>query len=110
MLGSPETCAALAFAAPASAQQPIVGFTDSHAEQQAYEGQYRNGVRADVIGRTSRALSVRPQLVGTAGYAVQFLPGMRDAIDQGDEKTARTYRDLLIDSLRDAARLAKRAT
>ena len=65
--------AALAFAAPASAQQPILGFTDSHAEQQqAYEGQYQNGVRADVIGRTSRALSVRPQLVGTAGARRSF--------------------------------------
>ena len=44
------------------------------------------------------------------GYAVQFLPGMRDAIEAGDdEKTARTYRDLLIDSLREAAGLARRA-
>jgi len=44
------------------------------------------------------------------GYAVQYLPGMRDAIDQGDKRTARTYRDLMIDSLRDAARLAERAS
>jgi N-acetylated-alpha-linked acidic dipeptidase len=44
------------------------------------------------------------------GYAVQFLPGMRDAIDQGNEEIARIYRDLLIDSLREAARLAERAT
>lgn len=43
------------------------------------------------------------------GYAAQFLPGMRDAIDQGDERTARTYRNLLIDSLRKATRLAKGA-
>jgi N-acetylated-alpha-linked acidic dipeptidase len=43
------------------------------------------------------------------GYAAQFLPGMRDAIDQGDEETARTYRDLLIDSLRKATRLAEGA-
>ena len=42
------------------------------------------------------------------GYAAQFLPGMRDAIDQGDERTARTYRDLLIDSLHAATRLAER--
>ena len=43
---------ALVFAAPASAQEPILGFTDSHAEhQRAYEGQYQDGVRADVIGR-----------------------------------------------------------
>ncbi len=40
------------------------------------------------------------------GYAVQYLPGMRDAIEQGDEATARRYRDLLLDSLRAAARLA----
>jgi N-acetylated-alpha-linked acidic dipeptidase len=43
------------------------------------------------------------------GYAVQYLPGMRDAVEQGDEQTARTYRDLLLDSLRDATRLADRA-
>ena len=43
------------------------------------------------------------------GYAVQFLPGMRDAIEAGDAATARTYRDLLLDSLREAARLADAA-
>ena len=43
------------------------------------------------------------------GYAVQFLPGMRDAIEQGDEATARTYRDLLLNSLRAARRLAAEA-
>ncbi len=42
------------------------------------------------------------------GYAVQYLPGMRDAVEQGDEETARTYRDLLLDSLREATRLAER--
>jgi N-acetylated-alpha-linked acidic dipeptidase len=42
------------------------------------------------------------------GYAVQYLPGMRDAVEQGDEETARTYRDLLLDSLRRATRLAER--
>ena len=41
------------------------------------------------------------------GYAVQFLPGMRDAVEQGDARTARTYRDLLLDSLREATRLAQ---
>jgi N-acetylated-alpha-linked acidic dipeptidase len=40
------------------------------------------------------------------GYAVQFLPGLRDAIEQGDAETARIYRDLLLDSLREATRLA----
>jgi N-acetylated-alpha-linked acidic dipeptidase len=43
------------------------------------------------------------------GYAVQFLPGMRDAVEQGDEETARTYRDLLLDSLREATRVASQA-
>jgi N-acetylated-alpha-linked acidic dipeptidase len=42
------------------------------------------------------------------GYAVQYLPGMRDAIEQGDAQTAQTYRDLLLDSLREATRLADR--
>ena len=42
------------------------------------------------------------------GYAVQFLPGMRDAVEQGDTATAQTYRDLLLDSLRAATRLAER--
>jgi len=42
------------------------------------------------------------------GYAVQYLPGMRDAIERGDAQTAQTYRDLLLDSLREAARLADR--
>ena len=41
------------------------------------------------------------------GYAVQFLPGMRDAIEQGDEAIATEYRDLLLDSLHEAARLAR---
>jgi N-acetylated-alpha-linked acidic dipeptidase len=34
------------------------------------------------------------------GYAAQFLPGIRDALDAGDAATVRTYRDLLLDSLR----------
>jgi N-acetylated-alpha-linked acidic dipeptidase len=44
------------------------------------------------------------------GYAVQYLPGMRDAVEQGDEQTAQTYRDLLLDSLHAATRLAERGT
>jgi N-acetylated-alpha-linked acidic dipeptidase len=43
------------------------------------------------------------------GYAVQYLPGMRDALERGDEATTRRYRDLLLDSLREATRLAVRA-
>jgi N-acetylated-alpha-linked acidic dipeptidase len=41
------------------------------------------------------------------GYAVQYLPGLRDAVEQGDEETATRYRDLLLDSLRKAARIAQ---
>jgi N-acetylated-alpha-linked acidic dipeptidase len=44
------------------------------------------------------------------GYAAQFLPGIRDALEQGQDDTVRTYRDLLLDSLRRAAALAERAT
>ena len=73
--------------------------------------------------RQERALTTRQGLPGrpwfrhqvyapglVTGYAVQFLPGMRDAIEQGgDEGTAiaTEYRDLLLDSLREAARLAR---
>jgi N-acetylated-alpha-linked acidic dipeptidase len=34
------------------------------------------------------------------GYAAQFLPGIRDALDAGDAATVSAYRDLLLDSLR----------
>ena len=64
---------------------------------------------------TSRGLPGRPwfrhQVYApglVTGYAVQYLPGMRDAVEQGDERTASTYRDLLLDSLRRATRLAER--
>ena len=40
---------------------------------------------------------------------MQYLSGLRDAIEQGDEATAAEYRDLLLDSLREARRLAERA-
>ena len=40
------------------------------------------------------------------GYAAQFLPGIRDALDAGDAATVTRYRDLLLDSLRDAAAAA----
>ena len=43
------------------------------------------------------------------GYAVQYLPGLRDAIEQGDERTATRWRDVLLDALREARRLAARA-
>ncbi len=44
------------------------------------------------------------------GYAAQFLPGIRDALDAGDAATVTTYRDLLADSLRDAAATAQGVT
>ena len=34
------------------------------------------------------------------GYAAQFLPGIRDALEAGNAETVSTYRDLLLDSLR----------
>ena len=45
-----------------------------------------------------------------SGYATQELPGMRDAVEQGDVATATRYRDLLIASLQRAAADARRAT
>jgi N-acetylated-alpha-linked acidic dipeptidase len=44
------------------------------------------------------------------GYAAQFLPGLRDALDAGDAATVTTYRDLLVQSLRNAATVAQQAT
>jgi N-acetylated-alpha-linked acidic dipeptidase len=44
------------------------------------------------------------------GYAAQFLPGLRDALDAGDAATVTTYRDLLLDSLRQVTRTAQGAT
>jgi N-acetylated-alpha-linked acidic dipeptidase len=38
-----------------------------------------------------------------SGYATQELPGMRDAVEQGDTATATRYRDLLVASLQAAA-------
>jgi hypothetical protein len=43
------------------------------------------------------------------GYAAQFLPGIRDALDAGDERTVRIYRGLLLDSLRNARAIATTA-
>jgi N-acetylated-alpha-linked acidic dipeptidase len=45
-----------------------------------------------------------------SGYATQELPGMRDAVDQGDTTTATRYRDLLVASLRRAAADAEAAS
>jgi Transferrin receptor-like dimerisation domain len=43
------------------------------------------------------------------GYAAQFLPGIRDALDAGDDATVTKYRDLLIDSLHAATKTASSA-
>jgi N-acetylated-alpha-linked acidic dipeptidase len=43
------------------------------------------------------------------GYAAQFLPGIRDALDAGDEATVMRYRDLLLDSLHRATAVASGA-
>ena len=43
------------------------------------------------------------------GYAAQFLPGIRDALEAGDAATVTTYRDLLLDSLHRAAEVARAA-
>jgi N-acetylated-alpha-linked acidic dipeptidase len=43
------------------------------------------------------------------GYAAQFLPGIRDALDAGDDATVTKYRDLLIDSLHAATKTAQSA-
>ena len=77
-----------------------------------------------VLMRQERALTQRKGLPGrpwfrhqvyapglVTGYAVQFLPGLRDAIEEGGDEgtaTATEYRDLLLDSLREAERLARR--
>jgi N-acetylated-alpha-linked acidic dipeptidase len=70
--------------------------------------------------RQERALTTRRGLPGrpwyrhqiyapglVTGYAVQYLPGLRDAVERGDDQTVRARRDLLLDSLREATRLAE---
>ena len=77
----------------------------------------------DALMRQERALTTRRGLPGrpwfrhqvyapgfVMGYDVQHLPGLRDAVERGDDRTARAQRDLLLDSLRDAARLAERGS
>ena len=75
----------------------------------------------DALMRQERALTTARGLPGrpwfrhqiyapglVTGYAVQYLPGMRDAVEHGDGQTARTYRDRLLQSLQEAAQLAER--
>ena len=69
--------------------------------------------------RQERALTTRRGLPGrpwyrhqiyapgvATGYAVQYLPGLRDAVEHGDDETARSRRDVLLGALRRATRLA----
>ena len=89
------------------------GDTESRAAARAIERVNRALMRQERALIQGRGLPGRPwfrhQVYApglVTGYAVQYLPGMRDAIEQGDAATARRYRDLLLDSLHAAARLA----
>ena len=42
------------------------------------------------------------------GYQVQYLPGLRDAVEDGDTATAQSSLGLLLDSLAEATRLAQK--
>jgi N-acetylated-alpha-linked acidic dipeptidase len=73
-------------------------------------------MRQERVLTTHRGLPGRPwyrhQIYApglVTGYAVQHLPGLRDAVERGDDQTVRARRDLLLDSLRQATRLAERA-
>ena len=48
------------------------------------------------------ASELRPSRRTTTGYAVQVLPGLQDAVAEGDLETAERYRDVLLEAL-DAA-------
>lgn len=59
---------ALPVATSAAAEDPIAGFTPSHAaRQRAYEGLFQQVVDSASAARTNRAISRRPGLVGTPG-------------------------------------------
>jgi N-acetylated-alpha-linked acidic dipeptidase len=73
---------ATAATSAAQADEPISGFTPGHsAEQQRAEQRFQQAVSADGIGRFSRTVSRRPQLIGSPGnrdtfnYSVQTLRG-----------------------------------
>ena len=91
------------------------GDTESRAAARAIERINRALMRQERALIQRRGLPGRPwfrhQVYApglVTGYAVQYLPGMRDAIEQGDAATARTYRDLLLDSLHARGRAARR--
>ncbi len=71
---------ATAATSAAQADEPISGFTPDHsAEQQRAEQRFQQAVSANRIGRFSRTVSRRPQLIGSPGnhdtfnYSVQTL-------------------------------------
>ena len=70
-------------ASGAYAQGPISGFTPSHSlEQQQAEQRFQRAISANSIGRFSRTVSRRPQLIGS--------PGNRDAFNFSVQ-TLRSY-------------------
>ncbi len=74
------------------AEDPILGFTDAHSQQQrAYEGRYQRGVSPNVIGNTSRALSRKPQLVGTDGSRQSFEYSVQRLRSYGLDVSTRSY-------------------
>jgi N-acetylated-alpha-linked acidic dipeptidase len=76
----------------ATAQEPILGFTDEHAQQQrAYESNFQDRVSAETIGQNSRALSRRPQLVGTPGARRSFEYSVERLRRYGLDVSTRTY-------------------
>jgi N-acetylated-alpha-linked acidic dipeptidase len=68
----PAVPATAAEAAP-QADAPIAGFTPEHsAEQSRAEARFQRAVSATEAGQISRALSVRPQLIGSPGNRRSF--------------------------------------
>ena len=81
-----------ASAASALAEDPILGFTDAHSQQQrAYESRYQDGVNPKTIGNTSRALSRKPQFVGTNGSRQSFEYSVQRLRSYGLDVSTRTY-------------------
>jgi N-acetylated-alpha-linked acidic dipeptidase len=73
MLVAALLAGAASLAPAANADAAILGFTDRSAGvERAYEERFQRGVSADVIRRTSRALSRQPRLTGTAGLSRTF--------------------------------------
>jgi N-acetylated-alpha-linked acidic dipeptidase len=101
---------------------------EARADELLAAGDTESGTASRAIARVNNALMKQERALTTArgmpgrpwfrhqvyapglvtGYAVQYLPGMRDAVEQNQQDTVKTYRDLLFDSLREATRLAER--